>query len=475
MTAHAGLAPADEAFVARLRAALGRDAVRPAEERFLEEPRGRYRGQAAAVLLPRSPEEVAAVVRLCAEARVGIVPYSGGTGLVGGQLAEAGPMPVLLAFERMARIRDFDPATGLMVAEAGAILADVRALAATEGLAYPLSLASEGSARIGGLLATNAGGVGVLRHGSARDLCLGVEAVLASGEILHGLARVRKDNAGYDLRHLLIGSEGTLGLITAATLRLVPAPAEAACAWAAVPDVGAALRLLGLARAGLGGALSAFELIDTSGLGFLAEVMPEIPRPPAFPAPWVVLLEAEDSAGAAIGSRLEAVLGAALDEALVADVLVAQSEAQRAAFWTVRETIPLANRRIGAIASHDISLPAARLAEFLVATDADVQRLAPGVRVNCFGHLGDGNLHYNLFPPAGGHRGAFDGVRAALTRAVHDRVHAFGGSIAAEHGIGRLKVAELERYADPAALRAMRAIKSVLDPVGILNPGAVLA
>lgn len=224
----------------------------------------------------------------------------------------------------------------------------------------------------------------------------------------------------------------------------------------------------------LGGALSAFELIDVSGLGFLADVMPEVPRPPAFDAPWVVLLEAEDSAGAAVGARLEAVLGAALEAEAVADVLVAQSEAQRAAFWTVRETIPLANRRIGAIASHDVSLPAARLAEFLVATDADVQRLAPGVRVNCFGHLGDGNLHYNLFPPAGGSRDDFADVRGALSRAVHDRVHAFGGSIAAEHGIGRLKVADLKRYADPAALATMRAIKSVLDPGGILNPGAVL-
>lgn len=469
-----GLRDADAALRARLEAALGPGAVRDAEPRFLEEPRRRYHGRAAAVVLPRTTEEVAAAVRLCAEARVGIVPYSGGTGLVGGQIAGDGPLPVLLALERMARVRDLDLTDGVLVAEAGVTLADTRAAAAAAGRLFPLSLASEGSARIGGLLGTNAGGVGVLRYGNARDLCLGIEAVMADGSVIHGLQRVVKDNLGYDLRHLLIGSEGTLGIITAASLRLAFIPGETATAWVAVPDPGAALRLLARSREGLGGAISAFELMHRSGLDFLAEVLPEVPRPPDLGTPWIVLVEAAEAAGAAVEARMEAVLAAALEAGEASDMLIAQSEAQRAAFWTVRETIPEANRRIGAIASHDISLPAGRLVAFLAGAGADVEAMAPGVRVNCFGHLGDGNLHYNLFPAAGRPREDHDDVRAALTRMVHDRVHAIGGSVAAEHGVGRLKVPDLVRYGDPGAVGVMRAIKAALDPLGILNPGAVL-
>jgi FAD/FMN-containing dehydrogenase len=469
------LNPADPAFVARLAEALGPDAVRPAEPRYLEEPRGRYHGHAAAVIRPDSTEAVAQAVRLCAEARIGIVPYSGGTGLVGGQILSSGPMPVILSFERMDRIRDLDVADGVLTAEAGCILANVHAAAADAGRLFPLTLASEGSARIGGLLATNAGGVHVIRYGSARDLCLGVEAVLADGTIVHGLRRVLKDNMGYNLRHVLVGSEGTLGLITAASLRLYPQLAETATAWLSVASPAAALALLGRLRAALGGTISAFELMSTQGLDFLAEALPQVPLPPAMPGGWRVLVEADDGPGGNVGERLETALAEAMRAGLAGDVLVAQGDAQRAAFWRVRETIPEANRAIGAISSHDISVPPSHLPRFIDRAGPALAALDPGVRINCFGHLGDGNLHYNVFPARGESRDRYDAIRARMSRTVHDLVHELGGSVAAEHGVGRLKVADLERYADPGRLAAMRTLKHALDPFGILNPGAVLA
>ena len=470
----AALNEADADLLARLEAALGPGAVRAPEPRHLEEPRGRRRGRVAAVLLPGSTEAVARAVALCAEARVGVVPFGGGTGLVGGHTPMEGPAPVLLSLEWMAAIREVDAAGGLMVAEAGVTLAAAQAAARGAGRLLALSLASEGTARIGGVLATNAGGVNVLRYGMARDLCLGVEAVMADGRVMHGLSRVMKDNAGYDLRHLVIGSEGTLGIVTAATLRLHPLPAETAAAWVAVAGPPAALELLALLRDRLGQSVSAFELMHRRGMEFLAEALPQV-APPMAPAPeWAVLAEAADGPGAAVGERLEAALAEALEGGLAADALVAQSEAQRAAFWAVREAIPEANRRIGSVSSHDLALPPARIGEFLSRADAAIAAIDPGLRVNCFGHLGDGNLHYNVFPAAGRARAAYDPVREAVKTAVHDLTHELGGSVAAEHGIGRIKVGDLERYADPVKLDAMRAVKAALDPLGILNPGAVL-
>jgi FAD/FMN-containing dehydrogenase len=466
-------AEATPALVAALKAALGpRGWVEPSEA-YLTEPRGVWRGRAALVARPGSTVEVAEVVRLCAEAGVGIVPRGGGTGLVGGQVAPEGPAPVVLSFERLRAIRAVDPAEGALTAEAGVTLAQVRAAAAAADRLFPLSLASEGSATVGGLLATNAGGVTALRWGSMRDLTLGIEAVMADGAVMRGLRSLRKDNAGYDLRHLLIGSEGTLGLITAATLRLVPRPRETATAFVAVADPAAASALLGALRERLGEQISAFELMSATGMAFLAATCPDTPRPPVA-GRWFALIEAAGATGSGVAAGLEAGLAAALDAGRATDAAVAQSEAQRAAFWRIREDTPEANRRIGAVASHDISAPLARLPAFIAAADAAVAAVDPRLRVNCFGHLGDGNLHYNVFPPDGATRAAFAALRPQVLRAVHDLVAATGGSVAAEHGVGRMKVDDLARYGDPARLAAMRAIKAALDPRGVLNPGAVL-
>mgnify|MGYP006273152677 CR=1 FL=1 len=468
-------APSD-AFLDGLRDLLGPEGWRAPEPGapYFSEPRGRWRGRAALVVRPASTAEVAAVARRAAAARVGLTPYAGGTGLVGGQVMAEGPPPLLLSLERMTAIRRVDPAEDAAVVEAGAILADVQAAAAAADRLFPLSLASEGSARIGGLLATNAGGVAVLRYGNARDLTLGIEAVLPDGSILSGPKTLRKDNTGYDLRHLLIGSEGTLGIITAAALRLFPRPRETAAAFCAIETPEAASALMRRLRDRLADSISAFELMSAEGMRMLAEHVPDCPRPPV-DGPWFALVEASGGEGARVGEQLEAGLADAFEAGLVADAAIAQSEAQRAAFWRIREDTPEANRRRGAVASHDVSVPLAAIPEMIARGGAALARVEPGLRVNAFGHLGDGNLHYNVFPPLGVAAADCAALRPAVTEAVHETVHALGGSISAEHGIGRAKVAELERYGDPAKLAAMRAVKRALDPGGIMNPGAVLA
>lgn len=448
-------------------------AAEPAPPAYLEEPRGIARGHGLLVR-PRSTAEVSEIVRACAADRVAIIPYGGGTGLVGGQISGEGPIPLILSLERMRAIRDVDPAAGVLVAEAGATLAEVQEAARRAGRLFPLSLASEGSCRIGGNLATNAGGVQVLRYGNARDLCLGLEAVLADGSVHHGLSALRKDNTGYDLRHLLIGSEGTLGIITAAALRLFPLPAERATALAVTPGPGAALSILNRLQEATGGQVSAFELIAGQGLAFLAETLPQVRRPFDPPPGWMVLAEVATGPGEGAEARLTDVLADAADTGEVSDALLAQSESQRQEFWTVRETIPEANRLIGAISSHDISLPLGHIEAFIGDARERIEALAPGLRINCFGHLGDGNLHFNVFPPRGKNRENWRPRAAEIAELVYELVHAFGGSISAEHGIGRFKRDALARYGDPAKLAAMRAIKKALDPEGILNPGAVL-
>ncbi|WP_022707713.1 FAD-binding oxidoreductase [Paracoccus zeaxanthinifaciens] len=464
------LNPAD----ARLAARLPEGVLREVTPAHVEEPRGRFRGQAGLVAAPRDAEECAAVIRACAEARVAVVPRGGGTGLVGGNVMPDGPAPLVLSMERMTAIRATWPEEGVMIAEAGATLQSARDAAAAVGRQFPLSLASQGSAQIGGVLSTNAGGVNVLRHGNARALCLGIEAVLPSGEIMRDLKRLRKDNTGYDMRDLLIGAEGTLGVITAASLVLAPLPAETGVAMMVVDSPAAALSLLSLAQARMAGGVTAFELISGQGMRFLSEAFPDM-RQPFDPAPeWMALIEVGLPAGLSADAALEGLFTAGLDAGLVSDGTVAQSGQQAADLWALREHIPLANRHVGAIASHDISLPLSEVSRFIA--DAGAMMAAQGdMRINCFGHLGDGNLHYNLFPAEGRDRGEYDDRRRDLSRMIHEMVVERGGSFSAEHGVGRLKAQDLARWGDPVRLSAMRAIKGALDPLGIMNPGAVLA
>ena len=457
-----------------LAGALPEGVLRAIEPRHLEEPRGRYHGIAGLLAAPRNVEEVAAVVRACAAHRVGIVPLGGGTGLVGGQVMQDGPAPLILSLERMRAIRAVWPEENVMLTEAAVTLQSAREAANAAGRLFGLSLASQGSAQIGGVLSTNAGGVSALRYGTARALCLGIEAVLPDGSIMHDLKRLRKDNTGYDLRDLMIGAEGSLGIITAASLKLAPVPAGTGVALMVVPDPAAALSLLALAGRQLGDCVTAFELISGQGLQFQIETMPDLRQPFATPPGWMVLIEIGLPAGLDPAKALEVLFESGLADGLVQDGLIAQSGQQATGFWRLREDIPTANRLVGSISSHDIALPLSEVPGFI--RDAGAMLAAMGdMRINCFGHLGDGNLHYNVFPAIGKTRAAYDPIRPRVQEAVHDMVVARGGSFSAEHGVGRLKVGDLERWGDPARLAAMRAIKSALDPLGIMNPGAVLS
>ncbi|MGB3148976.1 MAG: FAD-binding oxidoreductase, partial [Paracoccaceae bacterium] len=424
------LNPADAAFVA----GLPEGTVSPAEPRHLQDPRGRVHGQGDFVARPRSVEEVATIVRACGAGRVGIVPQGGGTGLVVGQIMPEGPAPLILSLERMAAVRGLWPEEGVLVAEAGAILADVQEAARGAGRLFPLALASRGSARIGGLLSTNAGGLNVLRYGNARDLCLGIEAVLPDGAIFNGLKRLRKDNTGYDLRNLLIGAEGTLGVITAASLRLFAEPAAVGTAMLTVASPEAALALLALAEARMAGCISAFELIARQGLRFLDETMPDVRQPFASQPEWMVLIEVGLPEGIVAAEALAGLFAAAEARGLTDDGLIAQSTAQARQFWALREALPAANKAIGAISSHDISLPLSLIGAFLDRAPKAIAALGD-FRINCFGHLGDGNLHYNVFPAKGQRAEDHRALASAIMAVVHDLVAEFGGSFSAEHGV----------------------------------------
>lgn len=442
--------------------------------RYLAEPRGLVRGGAAVVLCPDSTETIAEIIRFCAKHRIGVIPYGGGTGVVGGQVSPDGPLPVVLSLERMRKIRAVVPEENAIISDAGVTLTEICAAAEVADRFFPLSLASEGSCQIGGNLATNAGGVQVLRYGNARDLCLGIEAVLPDGSILHGLKTLRKDNTGYDLRNLLIGAEGTLGVITGAALKLFPRPGTTITAMLSVPSPEQAIMLLRRLQDRLGDNVTAFELIKQQGVGFLRN-WPGFRDPLPGDPPWRVLAEVTGPADSGLEAHFELAMEEPFDRGLTGDGIIASSVAQRADLWSVRERLPEGNRRIGAIASHDIALPIARIPEFITRGDGCVATIHPRLRINCFGHIGDGNLHYNIFPPEGERAADHAHLRSELREAVHDLVHALGGSISAEHGIGRFKTAELVKYGDPAKLAAMRAIKQALDPYGIMNPGAVLA
>ena len=466
------LSAADDAFLDRLSARCPALRLGPAEPRHLSEPRGKWPGRAGPLARPASTAEVQAIVAEAASSRVGLVPVSGGTGLVGGQTMAAGPLPLLVSMERMTAIRDLNPDENTAVAEAGVTLDAIRAHAGAEGRLFPLVYASSGTACLGGALSVNSGGLNVLRYGMARDQVLGIEAVLPDGTVLNGLKRLRKDNTGYDLRHLLIGAEGTLGIITAASLKLQARPAHRATAHLAVPSPGAALSLLTLAREAAGEMVSAFELIDGQGLAFLAREMPQVRQPLGGAPKWSVLVEIETPAPVDAQAMMLALYEAGDASGLIADGVLAESEAQRDALWAVRETIPEANRLTGAIASHDISLPLGEVAGFIDAMTAELTRDMP-FRINAFGHLGDGNLHFNVFAPEGRAKEDFAGRADQITDAIHTRAVALGGSFSAEHGVGRAKAGDLARFGDPAKLAAMRAIKAALDPLGIMNPGVI--
>ena len=437
--------------------------------------RQRWRGKALAVVRPASTQEVAAVVRACAAHGASIVPQGGNTGLVGGGVPDASGSQVLLSLTRLNRIREIDRANLTLTAEAGCVLQAVQQAASDAGLLFPLSLAAEGSCTIGGNLATNAGGTQVLRYGNARALCLGLEVVTAAGEVWQGLTGLRKDNTGYDLRDLFIGSEGTLGVMTAATLALHPQPAAAMTAMARCATIEACVRLLGMAQQRLGPGLTGFEAMNAFSLALVARHFPD-QRQPLAPGPWTVLLELADTDGQAHAhARLETLLGTALETGLIDDAAIAESLAQSRAMWHLRESIPLAQAEEGLNIKHDISLPVSRIAAFCDTTGAALARAVPGMRLVNFGHLGDGNLHYNVQAPEGLDAAAFlQAHEHDVNRIVYDAVAAHAGSISAEHGIGALKRDELPRYKDATALALMRAIKHALDPRGTLNPGRVL-
>jgi len=465
----------------RLRAIVGAAHVLTDDDltAWQQDWRRRTSGRALAVVRPASTEEVAAVVRACAQTRTALVPQGGNTGLVVGSTPDASGSEVVLSLARMAAVRHIDQDNLSITVEAGCILQNLQAAARQAGLLFPLSLAAEGSCTIGGNLATNAGGTQVLRYGNARELCLGLEVVTAQGEVWSGLKGLRKDNTGYDLRDLFIGSEGTLGIITAATLKLFTAPAARLTAFAAVPDMSAAVRLLALAHQYLGAGLTGFEVMGRFALELVGKHMPQLRIPfmaQGAAPPWCVLLENSDSESEAHArQRFEALLESALEDGCVLDAAVAENLAQAHDFWHVRESIPLAQAQEGLNIKHDISIAASRIPAFVAHADALLAREIPGVRLVNFGHLGDGNLHYNVQAPAGGDSGAFlRAHEARVNHLVYEAVAEFGGSFSAEHGIGTLKVRELQTYQSPVALRLMHAIKHALDPHGILNPGRVL-
>jgi FAD/FMN-containing dehydrogenase len=446
-----------------------------AAEAFVIDWRKRYHGRALAVAQPRCTEAVAALVRHCAQAGIPIVPQGGNTGLVGGGTPDDSGGALVLSLARMNRVREIDTANDTMTVEAGCVLAEVQKAAREAGRLFPLSLAAEGSCTIGGNLATNAGGVQVLRYGNARELCLGLEVVTAEGEIWHGLRGLRKDNTGYDLRDLFIGAEGTLGIITAATLKLFPLPAAQLTAFAAVPDVDSAVALLDLARRRLAASLTAFELISEFCLTLVERHFPQARRPLAQPSPYYVLLETSDAESEAHAQTLfEALMAEALEAGLVTDAAVAASIAQSRAFWALRENVPLAQAMEGKNIKHDIGVPISSIAAYVAGTNAEIDRAVPGVRMVVFGHLGDGNLHYNVSPAPGVDHDAFLANEPQINRIVYDAVARHHGSISAEHGLGQLKRDEITRYKSPVEISLMRAIKQALDPRGLLNPGKVL-
>jgi FAD/FMN-containing dehydrogenase len=463
-------APVPADVLSRLKAVLGEGGWSEDPERLapkLVEWRDRWSGTTPLLALPRSTAQVAAVVGVCGESGVAITPQGGNTGLVGGQIPQG---EILLSLERMRAVRDLDPFDDVIVVEAGVTLAAVHEAALAADRLFPLSLASEGSATVGGLISTNAGGTAVLRYGTMRGLVLGIEAVLPNGEVWNGLKRLRKDNTGYDLKQLLIGAEGTLGVVTAASLKLYPVLASRAVAFVGLRGPHDAIRLLARAKAETGGALDAFELMGRLGLGLVLKNIEGQREPLAGEHPWCVLIETASGEPGAAEAAMERLLAKALEDDLIQDAAIAQTAAQAKAFWALRENQSGAQKREGAAWKHDVSVPVSRMADFIEEATSAVTRFAPGVRVVAFGHVGDGNVHYDVLGPVGGDAATHAARRDEGSRIVHDIIARMQGSISAEHGLGTMKSAEALLYKSPIEIEAMRAIRAALDPKRIMNP-----
>lgn len=444
--------------------------------RYFTDPRGRFSGCAEIILRPHSTQQVSDIVATCAEARVGIVPFGGGTGSVAGHLDIDNQCVVVLSLERMTKIRSANAAADTIIAEAGCTLDQIHASAEGIDRRFGLSLASSASCTIGGNLATNAGGAQTLRYGNARDLCLGVEAVMPDGSVL-ALGALRKDNTGYDLRHLMIGSEGTLGVITAAALKLSARPGESLTMMVALPDPGSAISLLHDLRARLGDSISAFELMSEIGVRLALKHFPETRDPFQAGHPWYAVIELEGRIG--LRAIAEAAMTQALEAERITDAVFAETVAHSRALWSLRELAHDYNYREGAFCSSDTSVPLSQIETFITDVTAAVARVDPAIRANCYGHIGDGNIHVNLFPPEGVAKAAYlqenPGVNDTVRLVINDVTCALGGSISAEHGVGRLKTQDLTQYVDPTKVRLIRAIKDAVDPMGIMNPGAMLS
>ncbi len=442
---------------------------------YLEEERGLYHGATSLVVRPGSTEEVAAVVKLCAEAGIGIVPQGGNTGLCGGGVPAENGAEIVLALGRMNKVRDVDPINFTMTVEAGCILGDIQNKADDANCLFPLSLGAEGSCQIGGNLATNAGGINVLRYGNARDLVLGLEVVLPDGRIWNGLRALGKDNTGFALKHLFVGSEGALGIITAAVLKLFPKPKETETAFCALAGLDDVTTLLNKARALSGDAVTAFELVPRIGLEFCARHIDGVSDPLSEPAEWYTLIEFSTSRpNSDLRAAFEHFLEAAFEEGIITDAVIAESQAQAENLWRIRESLPEAQKHEGGSIKHDVSVPVSRVPEFIARGMEAVLAAYPGVRPCPFGHVGDGNVHFNISQPEGMDKAAYIAEWENMNRIVHDIVAEMNGSISAEHGVGRLKVEELEHYKDAVELDLMKAIKAALDPKRTMNPGKVV-
>ena len=443
---------------------------------YLTDWRRRYTGAACAVLCPATPDEVAALVKLAVEHGIAVVPQGGNTGLAGGATPDSSGAQAVVSLRRLNRVRDIDPHNNTITVEAGVILAEVQKRAEEAGRLFPLSLAAEGSCTIGGNLATNAGGTGVLRYGNTRELCLGLEVVTPQGQVWDGLRGLRKDNTGYDLRDLFIGAEGTLGIITAAVLKLHPQPAARVTALAALASPHAALDFLSLTQSVAGPLLTGFELMSDFCLRLVGRHFEQMRYPFAEPHAQIVLLELSDSESEEHARALfERLMEQALEDGMVQDAVVAESLAQSRAFWNLREHIPLAQAEEGLNIKHDIAVPISRIGHFIEETDAAIEQAAPGARMVTFGHLGDGNLHYNVQAPEGVDAKAFlEQYQSPINHVVYDSVHRHRGSISAEHGLGQLKIDEAMHYKPDVEVQLMRAVKRALDPLNLMNPGKVL-